>query len=649
MLRDRGLLDERGTLRTAAEVPFPESIQALIAARLDTLPAERKALLQDAAVMGKVFWAGSVSLMGNRDQHEVEVALHELARKELVRPARQSSMEGEAEYGFWHLLVRDVAYAQIPRAQRAARHVKAATWLEDKAGERVEDLAEVLAYHTGEALALAQATGDTTLQAEVGPAAARYALLAGERALGLDTTKALSLLDQARALTPESDPAFPLVLLRWADAAHQAGRLPEAAEALERAASRFETRTDVLHAAEALTLLSTIGFRRGEKGHMEIAERAVALLEPTPGPELVAALTQIAVHQYVAGAFGAAIDTARRALTLAEQRGLPVPGRALGYRGLAGCFRGDLGGLTDIERALELLIAEGKGMDAAVLQHNLALVRWYLEGPAVAVIQFEQAESFATERGLAEAARSSAANSVAALVATGRLEQALEQAEAILPVLRASGDRYSECDLLAQQAAALVQRGVEASEPAGEALRIARGSDDPLWLAYAAAGVVPALLAAGDTGATQALLDEIAAAPIHHNPEYVHELPAFARAANTLTDPDLVARLAADVPDTLPAQQHALATIRAIQAEQAGDYQEAVGLYADAAQRWEQFTGVLEQAHALLGQGRCLTLIGDPAADQPLRQARHLFDQMGARPRIAECDTLIAQASKLSS
>ena len=59
--------------------------------------------------------------------------------------------------------------------------------------------------------------------------------------------------------------------------------------------------------------------------------------------------------------------------------------------------------------------------------------------------------------------------------------------------------------------------------------------------------------------------------------------------------------------------------------------------------------GVPERAYALLGQGRCLTILGDPAADQPLRQARALLDQMGARPRVAKCDTLIAQAGRRSS
>ena len=252
MLRDRDCDARR--LR-ACEVPFPESIHALIAARLDTLPPERKRLLQDAAVIGKVFWAGAVAAMGDRDPAEVERALHELSRKELVRRSRQSSMEGEAEYGFWHLLVRDVAYGADPACRARGKASGAADWLESGQGA-VEDLAEVLAYHTGEALALAEATGDTALQAEIAPRAARYALLAGERALGLDTTKALALLERAKTLTPDDDPGYPLVLLRWAVVPARPAVLREAAEALEQAIDRFDAQGDALHAGEALRTLA---------------------------------------------------------------------------------------------------------------------------------------------------------------------------------------------------------------------------------------------------------------------------------------------------------------------------------------------------------------------------------------------------------
>ena len=103
LLRDKNLLVQRGSsweLKEDVEVPFPHSVQALIAARLDTLGAEAKSMLADAAVIGKVFWAGAVAVMGERDPGEVTGVLRGLSRKELVRPVRRSSIEDEAEYAF---------------------------------------------------------------------------------------------------------------------------------------------------------------------------------------------------------------------------------------------------------------------------------------------------------------------------------------------------------------------------------------------------------------------------------------------------------------------------------------------------------------------------------------------------------------------
>jgi class 3 adenylate cyclase/tetratricopeptide (TPR) repeat protein len=648
MLRDRELLDKQGGLGSTAELTLPDSIHALITARLDTLPLERKTLLRDAAVMGKVFWAGSVSAMSGYDEQEVAQALHQLARKELVRPARQSSMEGEAEYSFLHLLVRDVAYEQIPKAERAARHIKAATWLEAKAAGRVEDLAEILAYHTGEALGFAEIQGDRRLRVDVAPAAARYALLAGERALGLDTTKALTLLDRAKALIPDTDPTFALVLLRWGDAAHQAGRMREGAQAVERAATSFEAQGDLVRAGEALTLLASIRRRLGAPETLTTAERAVVMLELTPGPELVAALAGLAGLQYATGADEAAIRTAGKALQLAKQLGLPVPGRALGFRGSARCAIGDLGGLADMERALEILIADGSGRDAGVLQCHLVAERAQLKGPVATLSQLKQAHAFAEARGLTETTWFAAAASINSLVMVGRFGEALDQADALLPLLRVSGERLQICHVLKAQTAALAERGVDASPQADEALQIAYDTQDPVLLMYAAWGAARVWVAVGATDKAYALLDEIAAARVHHDSRYAEVLPTLARAAHSLSQLDLVGRLADGVPDKLPSQQHALITVGAIQAEAAGDLAEAARRYADAANRWDGFTNVLEQAHALLGQGRCLTLIGHRGADQPLRKGRALFDQMGASPRATECERLIAEAASSS-
>jgi class 3 adenylate cyclase/tetratricopeptide (TPR) repeat protein len=643
MLRDREALGGHGLFKTGADVAVPDSIQALIAARLDTLPLEHKALLQDGAVMGKVFWAGSVSAMSDQDDRTVEEVLHELARKELVRPARQSSMEGEAEYAFGHLLVRDVAYEQIPRAQRAGRHVKAAAWLENKAAGRVEDLAEVLAYHTGEALRLAEIQGNARLRADVAPAAGRYALLAGERALGLDTTKALTLLERAKALIPDTDSTFAFVLLRWGDAAHQAGMMREGVHAVEQAATSFEAQGDLIRAGEALSLLANIRRRLGEPETLTTAQRAVALLEATPGPELIAALAGLADLQYATGADEAAVRSAEEALALAEQMRLPVPGKALGFRGSARCAMADLRGLADMERALELLIRDGSGRDAGVLQCNLVLERVQHEGPAATLAMLADARVFAEERGLTETTWFAAAASINGLVMVGRFTDALDQADRLLPALRASGERLQICHVLKAEAAALTERGVDASAQAEEALEIAHRAEDPILLMYTAWGVARALVAVGDPKVAHALLDEIAAAPVHHDSRYAEVLPALARAAHKLSDLALVERLAKGVPRTLPGQQHALATVSAIKAEAVGDHAKAAGLYADAGKRWGRFTNVLEQAHALLAQGRCLVSIHDRSADQTLRKSRALFEGMGANPRIAECDRLIAQ------
>src|SRR5690349_1328689 len=138
--------------RDDGDLPLPETVQGLIAARIDGLAPAEKALLQDASVIGKVFWPGALT---NSDEY----VLHALERKEFVRRDRRSAIAGETQYAFLHALVRDVGYGQIPRSERAEKHRHAAEWLASLAGDRAEDHAEMLASHYREALALSQAAG----------------------------------------------------------------------------------------------------------------------------------------------------------------------------------------------------------------------------------------------------------------------------------------------------------------------------------------------------------------------------------------------------------------------------------------------------------------------------------------------------------
>jgi len=211
MLIDRGMLtrDHRtARLAPGAEVVFPESIQALITARLDALSPEQKTLLQDAAVVGKVFRAGALAVTGHRDAATIQDGLRYLARREFIRPVPNSSVRGEAEYAFWHVLTRDVAYAQLPRAARMSKHRAAAFWIERTAGERVADHAEVLAHHYTSALALARATGATEDAISLQELAARFLVLAGDRAMGLDVARADAYYQRALQHYPPGDPGW---------------------------------------------------------------------------------------------------------------------------------------------------------------------------------------------------------------------------------------------------------------------------------------------------------------------------------------------------------------------------------------------------------------------------------------------------------
>jgi class 3 adenylate cyclase/energy-coupling factor transporter ATP-binding protein EcfA2 len=150
---------EGATPSLGAELPLPETLEAVIAARLDTLSVQHKGLLQNASIVGRVFWSGALETVGGLDEPVVLEGLHELTGRELVRPASTSSVSKQAEYSFWHALVRDVAYKQIPRASRAAKHVAVAEWIEAVVGERLPNLAEILAHHYHEALELFSASG----------------------------------------------------------------------------------------------------------------------------------------------------------------------------------------------------------------------------------------------------------------------------------------------------------------------------------------------------------------------------------------------------------------------------------------------------------------------------------------------------------
>ena len=657
MLKDQGLLVHTGvTWRVIqdAEVRFPESIQSLIAARLDTLAPAHKAALQDASVIGRVFWSGAVASIGERDEGSLREALDELLRKDLILLEAPPAIEGETQYAFWHALVRDVCYSQIPKASRATRHRAAALWIEQVAGERLEDLAEVLAHHYITALGLASAAGRKEEARELEAGTLRFLVLAGDRALGLDVARAEQHYARALELAPPGHRDRPDILAKWAEGARQSGQVSEAARALEEAIETFKARGDVHAAARTMGTLSSVLLVMGSARQEEVALAAVELLQSgAPGADLVAAYSRMAGVKLVQGDPGATVAWADRATALAADLELDVPARTLGFRGYALCSMGHADGIGDMRKALELATERGEGRDAAVLYNNLAVAVWPIEGPVGVLAVLREGIEFSERRGIQELATAMSAASLDQLAEAGDWDRALELAESIAEKAESSGD---VADLLQ---ARWTQTRLFASR--GEADRAAALAD---WLVGAArnsggvedviagfAGAAQAYAAVGQSNLALGLLSEVDAAPyIRESPTYPAFLCEMVRTAIGAGDESLAARLVDGVEPIFTYHQHALCAAGAILEEARQASEEAAASYGEAAERWRSFGVVPERGHALLGHGRCLLALrrADDAIG-PLREAQEIFSGLGARPGLAEVNALLQKAASRAS
>ncbi|MDP9261952.1 MAG: AAA family ATPase, partial [Actinomycetota bacterium] len=211
MLIDDGLLVRHegrwSVTGDIAAVRVPPTIQALLAARLDQLEPDERAVIERAAVVGKVFQEGAVAaLSSERLGPAVAQALGTLVRKELIRPERASL--GERTYHFRHLLIRDAAYAAISKEARTELHQRFARWLEHTTGERITEYEEVLGYHLEQAYRCSAELGavDDAARALAREAAERLGR-AGRRAfLRSDAPAGVNLISRAVALLKPEDP-----------------------------------------------------------------------------------------------------------------------------------------------------------------------------------------------------------------------------------------------------------------------------------------------------------------------------------------------------------------------------------------------------------------------------------------------------------
>jgi class 3 adenylate cyclase/tetratricopeptide (TPR) repeat protein len=189
---------ERGSGGNGPVERIPDSLQALIGARIDRLPPTHRSLLRRAAVIGRVFWAGALQHL-SPDAGDVSEAVDDLLLRDFLLPEARSSISGEVAFRFKHVLIREVAYAGLSKAARADHHARFARWLKDRAGD---ELIEIRAYHLDHAVSLL-AELDGTAPAELQHEAAEALHSAGRRALAREANRsARKLLVRAAELEP---------------------------------------------------------------------------------------------------------------------------------------------------------------------------------------------------------------------------------------------------------------------------------------------------------------------------------------------------------------------------------------------------------------------------------------------------------------
>ncbi len=654
LLRDRAvaeashLLDSVGAERRSREgetAPMPGSVQAVIAARLDTLPPQHKAVIADAAVIGSVFWSGAVAALGESEPGEVDEALRDLIAKQLVHRVRESSMQGESEFAFGHALARDVAYGQLPRVVRARKHAAAAAWIEGKAGERAEDLAEILAHHYGTAHDLARAAGDDELADSVLRPAVRLLTLAGDRAL--DVAAAESQYARALQLAGADGPERPVLLVRWGKAVIQRGRPMEALAALEEAIRGLraagETRAAALAQMELGYALADVD---AERWHRLQTEAVASLEAEGPSPELLVALNDLVGSTWGQADPRVTLGTAERAVAVAERLGLPPDPRAIAYRGCARCDMGDAGGLDDLRLALEMVRIKGAWEEAGTVYWAVGAEVYMCEGFRSTLETLREGLEYARRRGDVDTELQLRGLLLSSWEPLGEWDAVLSEALAVEPLLEAASSIWMLAVVRFTHLQVLVQRGraAEAEQLASLVARDAHRESGHMAAACATAAAAARLAAGERDGALELLVLADAAYRRPGGFWWCGALPLAVRTAAAAGDGALVQRLAESIDEPLqPITRHAVATAQAFATEARGEHEAATVGFADTAARWHEFELPYEEAHALLGQGRCLVALGRAAEAAPvLEQAREIFERLGAKPALAEAERLMA-------
>jgi class 3 adenylate cyclase/tetratricopeptide (TPR) repeat protein len=617
------------------DLAVPETLTALITARLDALDATDRTLLQDAAVLGQSFTLEGLSAVSGLEESELGARLPPLARRELLELRADPRSPDRGQYQFVQALIREVAYNTLARKDRKAKHLAAARFFEALGNDELAGAlaAQYLAAHT---------YAEKGAEADALASQARIALkAAAERAIGLGShEQAVRFLEQALEVT--SDPAEQAHLLQQAgEAASSAGRHETAERHLRHAVELHRTLGDRSATVGALAWLGRVltSARQGNVAQALLEEASAEFADVEPGPataDLGAELArayylngdprrslavidlplEVAEHLDLAPVVADALVTKGSALAgvgrtaeghallragheLAERRGITyVLGRAIGNR-------------TSLESELDPRAALASGRAGITLAHRLGIVNPVVVGSAAG-----------------------------AAIRVGEWEWAFQTLDEMLDLELEPSDRLEILGFVAEMRA---YRGDPAGDVIAEIEALTAGATDvyrrwpKLWSGIAVAE------AAGELSAARKALHQIA--DLFADP---WPYPRAARCALWLGD---AAGAAEDLARYDAGGRHGpgpeadRATIRAGVAALEGRPSDALALYRQALREWRELGCVWDEALAGIDMASLLDP-AEPEVRAATESSREILTRLGARPFLGRLEDALARQSR---
>ncbi|MET0614392.1 MAG: adenylate/guanylate cyclase domain-containing protein [Thermoleophilaceae bacterium] len=354
---------EEGTIEAAE---LPDTVQAVLAARLDSLEPFERRLVQQASVVGRTFPDAALASLADAEGRDLERALISLQEKDILAPAMDSPLGTERELAFKHVLIRDVAYGMLPKAVRSRKHFEVGAFLEDRFGDRTDEVVALLAEHYGRAAALGRESGVAPQELESMRARAlRFLDEAGDAAAKLYANReAAAHYRHARAICPESArEAGVRIGEKLGDVSLRLGRVDEAIGVWSDCLEWHRGQEDLERVADLHRKIGAALSHKGErKAAIEHYQKGINLLKDGPPRIELVRLYEEAAWLYLhTGDNMLAIYASEKALRLAER--LDETRAASRAHGIFGRVFGRIGDTEKARQNLERAVELARGSD----------------------------------------------------------------------------------------------------------------------------------------------------------------------------------------------------------------------------------------------------------------------------------------------